>query len=491
MLTTLIISLLLLLPSSKAVQSNVSLSIQDTEMVGGVMKVSHAQLHFRWDNATYESDYLDNAVAADKLMDLLREMGHENIDSVSVVAYASPEGVYEHNLMLSRKRAREFSRILEKEAAGMSFKLNVRPGGEAWDLLAQRVKADTSISETARSRTLKQLADKSISNDTRKWRFMHGSLGATSKEGDVYHYLLINHYRFLRCLDIHIHYKEADTASEASTGSASEVQESEAPAVAEPVSEAEPASEAEPVEAPVVEETKDASVAEPAEATEATETKEAEPVSEAEPVEAAEPAGAPQAEKPARRPILGISTNLPYDITYIPQYGLTSVPSLSVEYYPVNGKYSFGGDVEFSHWLHPEEHRYNQIRNLTLWGRRYFKRNEDRFKGLYLLANINAAQYGLGFNAGKGWEGEGLGVSVGGGWKFYMGKYFFLDMGAALGLFYSWYDPYVWGNDSTGRYYYDYSGDPNDFVKRSKRLVWFGPTRLYIAIGLDIYGKRK
>ena len=465
MLTTLIISLLLLLPSSKAVQSNVSLSIQDTEMVGGVMKVSHAQLHFRWDNATYESDYLDNAVAADKLMDLLREMGHENIDSVSVVAYASPEGVYEHNLMLSRKRAREFSRILEKEAAGMSFKLNVRPGGEAWELLAQRVKADTSISETARSRTLNQLADKSISNDTRKWRFMHGSLGATSKEGDVYHYLLINHYRFLRCLDIHIHYKEADTASEASTGSASEVQESEAPAVAEPVSEAEPVEApvvAEPVEAPVVEET-----------------------------EEAEPAGAPQAEKPARRPILGISTNLPYDITYIPQYGLTSVPSLSVEYYPVNGKYSFGGDVEFSHWLHPEEHRYNQIRNLTLWGRRYFKRNEDRFKGLYLLANINAAQYGLGFNAGKGWEGEGLGVSVGGGWKFYMGKYFFLDMGAALGLFYSWYDPYVWGNDSTGRYYYDYSGDPNDFVKRSKRLVWFGPTRLYIAIGLDIYGKRK
>ena len=94
-------------------------------------------------------------------------------------------------------------------------------------------------------------------------------------------------------------------------------------------------------------------------------------------------------------------------------------------------------------------------------------------------------------NAGKGWEGEGIGASVGGGWKVYIGKYFFLDMGGALGAFYSWYDPYVWGNDATGRYYYDYSGAPEDFVKRSKRRLWFGPTRVYFSVGIDFYGKRR
>ena len=41
----------------------------------------------------------------------------------------------------------------------------------------------------------------------------------------------------------------------------------------------------------------------------------------------------------ALRPVIGISTNLPYDITYIPGYGLTSVPSLSLEYYPSKGKF--------------------------------------------------------------------------------------------------------------------------------------------------------
>ena len=196
-------------------------------------------------------------------------------------------------------------------------------------------------------------------------------------------------------------------------------------------------------------------------------------------------------------PAIGISTNLPYDITYIPHYGFTSIPNVSLEYYPASGHWTFGADLDFSHWRHYGSHRFNQIHNLTLNARRYFKstgsisdaNNEvSSFYGLYLSGSINGAQYGLGWNA-KGWEGEGLGASVGIGYKWALGPRMYLDLGASAGFFYSRYDPFVWGNDPTGWYYYDYSGDPADFVRRRMSLSWFGPTRIYISLGINLFDR--
>ena len=65
----------------------------------------------------------------------------------------------------------------------------------------------------------------------------------------------------------------------------------------------------------------------------------------------------------------------------------------------------------------------------------------------------------------KGWEGEGVGTSLGIGYKKMLGKSrCYLDMGLALGAFLARQDPYVWGDDASGWYYYDYSGDPATFI---------------------------
>ena len=461
MLLSTLISLLLSL-SHPANSSAVSLIVCDSTEVADSSRVHHFQLHFKLDKDSFDNDYLGNDQAASAFIDMMKAIGPELIDSVSVTAYASPEGVTEHNMKLSRNRAAECSRMLKARAGDLSFPVHIRTGGESWALLRERVVADTRMSETARSRILAQLDDQSIRPQTRKWRFKNDFLGSTPEEGDVYKYLLRNHYKYLRCLDIHIHYKdEAGNAGQEVPEGPEEPEEPEGPEeLAVPEEPTEPEVPERPTE-PEKNDTIDTPATEPAAAT------------------------------PARRPILGISTNIPYDITWIPKYGATSVPSFSVEYYPVTGLYSFGADVDFSHWLHPDTHRYNQIHNYTIWARRYFKRTDDRFKGTYLLANLNAAKYGLGFDANEGYEGEGLGIGVGGGWKVYMGKRFYLDLGGTLGLFYSRYDPYVWGNDGTGRYYYDYLGDPDAFAKRRKRLVWFGPTRVFISVGFDIYGKKR
>lgn len=190
------------------------------------------------------------------------------------------------------------------------------------------------------------------------------------------------------------------------------------------------------------------------------------------------------------QPVLGISTNLLYDLTYVPHYGLTSIPSFSLEFYPRRGHWTVGADVEWPMWKHYENHRFLQVNNITLWTRRYFKPTDGRFSGAYLLLNANVARYGIGWEA-KGWEGEGIGASLGAGYKFKLGKRMFLDMGVAVGAFYSAYDPYVYGFDTTGRYYYDYNGDVDKFVARSKRLMWIGPTRAYISLGVDLFNRKR
>lgn len=202
------------------------------------------------------------------------------------------------------------------------------------------------------------------------------------------------------------------------------------------------------------------------------------------------PAVLTQEVKRALHPVLGVSTNLLYDLTYVPHYGLTSIPSFSLEYYPRRGHWTLGADVEWPMWQHYDSHRFLQVNNITLWTRRYFKSTDGRFGGAYLLLNANVARYGIGWDA-KGWEGEGIGASLGAGYKLNLGKRMFLDFGLALGAFYSPYDPYVYGFDSTGRYYYDYNGDVDKFVARSKRLMWLGPTRAYISLGIDLFNRKR
>lgn len=194
-------------------------------------------------------------------------------------------------------------------------------------------------------------------------------------------------------------------------------------------------------------------------------------------------------------PVVGISTNLPYDLTWVPGYGVTSVPSFSLEFYPARSeRFTFGADVEWPMWKHWKTHRFLQVNNLTLWARRYFRTRATRAQrpeGLYLLGNVNAARYGIGFDM-KGWEGEGLGASVGVGYKRGIGKgRFYWDAGIALGAFLARQDPYVWGNDANGWYYYDYTGDPATFKERNQRFFWAGPTRIYFSVGMDLFRRKK
>ena len=199
-----------------------------------------------------------------------------------------------------------------------------------------------------------------------------------------------------------------------------------------------------------------------------------------------------ESQVPAWTPVVGLSTNLIYDFTYVPHYGFTSIPSVSLEWYPGGmPHYGLGLDVEWPMWRHPDTHRYMQLNNVTLWGRRYFKPRDNRRRGWYLLASGNMGRFGIGWD-GHGWQGEGVGASLGIGYKWAPRKSrVYVDIGLAAGLIYALYDPYVYGYDATQWYYYDYSGNPDDFTERNMRLIWLGPTRVYISIGVDLFNRKR
>ncbi|MBO4595813.1 MAG: hypothetical protein J5632_04295 [Bacteroidales bacterium] len=464
---------------------------------------------FRWNNSRYDPTYRQNAAAVDSLNAAVESIGLDNISYVEVCTYASPEGVYERNMQLARERTREVRWLLKQKAPTVASKLRIRSMGEGWAFLYARVQADTRISAKSRQKILAILDNKGISDDTRKWRLEHW-LGSDPNVGDLWTYLINRHFSYLRCCTITVHYSKEMPDQ---VGQDEKVAEP-APVVADTAV----ASEPQPVVAVAAKPLTDSVLSKPS----TPDSTQLNPVTPSEPdtyvprsegqkeQEAAKAnempdqaghdgkvAEAPVA--PAKAPkqrlsLLGVSTNLLYDICYIKGYGLTSIPSFSLEYYPKQGHWTLGADVEWPMWQHYDTYRFLQINNVTLWGRRYFKARENeeaRYAGAYLLASANIARYGIGWDK-KGWKGEALGLSGGIGWKHYFGRSrFYFDTGVALGLLYSRYDPYVWGDDITDWFYYDYTGDPDEFHKRRMALAWLGPTRAYISIGFDITRLKK
>lgn len=216
-----------------------------------------------------------------------------------------------------------------------------------------------------------------------------------------------------------------------------------------------------------------------------------------------------------RRELLSVKTNLVLDFAYIPFgfNGFCPIPNVAIEYYPLHGHFTYGAMFDCQWWKGDvTDHRYFQLRNYTLETRYYFRSGDVRkrgvgkgaaFKGMYLSAYANAAIYGIGWSErkesnlartldGHGWMGEGAGGGLGIGYVAPLGKSerWRLEFSAHFGLFWTKYDPYVYGcpveNVKDGLYYYDYKGDADLFKEREYKLTWIGPTRVGITLSYDL-----
>ena len=447
-----------------------------------------APIYFRFNSEVYDPSVFSNEAAMRSIFQSIDRIGPDRIDHIEITGYSSPDGVTEFNRNISLHRARNVAKILRARYADLSRRVHVRAGGEAWPALRESVTADRRLTDTSREKVLRFLSDTTISNDTRKWRLQNW-LKSDANVGPVYPYLLRNHYRKLRNSVVVVIYEVPDTPVPVPEQPKDTV--AVVPPPADTVALPAPADTlpAAPDTLPAAPDT----LAQPQPAPPDTL---ADPNALRDAHLAPDDTAATVADTYTVHhgfiPAAGLSTNIPYDLTYVPGYGLTSIPSFSFEYYPASrGRWTYGLDVEWPMWKHWNSQRFMQINNLTIWTRRYFRDPEVRPQGAYALASVNAARYGIGFNQ-KGWLGEGLGASVGAGYKWPIGQSrFWFDVGGALGIFFSGYDPYVYGNDALGWYYYDYAGKPEDFTERNNRWLWFGPTRIYFSVGVDLFNRNR
>ena len=136
-------------------------------------------IHYRFDRIDVDSSYMDNAAAIDTIRFCLTHSVH--IDSITVYAWASPEGGYPHNKRLSEKRAAAAKELLLSLAADTTKlnegKIKISPLAENWPGLLDLV--EKNYHRANRERLLRILRADGIGEETRKWRIKNLDGGET------------------------------------------------------------------------------------------------------------------------------------------------------------------------------------------------------------------------------------------------------------------------------------------------------------------------
>ena len=134
---------------------------------------------YRFDRIDVDSSYMDNAAAIDTIRFCLTHSVH--IDSITVYAWASPEGGYPHNKWLSEKRAAAAKELLLSLAADTTRlnegKIKISPLAENWPGLLELV--EKNYRRPNRERLLRILRAEGIGEETRKWRIRNLDDGYT------------------------------------------------------------------------------------------------------------------------------------------------------------------------------------------------------------------------------------------------------------------------------------------------------------------------
>ena len=166
----------------------VSAQVQTTSVGKVPRRLLGIDVHFRFDKSQFDMNYMGNAQALDRFAQAVDSIGLDRIDSVVVVSQSSPEGVYEHNMKLSRNRAATMRRIVLQRHPELENLLHVHPDGESWEGLRRYVANDKKMKQQTIDQVLRIL-DSDIHVATKKWRL---------QQLPIYRYLIQTYYPRLR-----------------------------------------------------------------------------------------------------------------------------------------------------------------------------------------------------------------------------------------------------------------------------------------------------
>lgn len=141
--------------------------------------VQNFSIHYKVDSIKINPDYLNNRIQIEEILHYLNNS--PRIDSITIFAYASPEGSYKRNKWLSDQRAKAAKEFLLKNSPDSvklnSDKIKISPIAENWSGLLSSVEQDYYRAD--RGRVLQILRDTTIGDETRKYRLKQLDSGRT------------------------------------------------------------------------------------------------------------------------------------------------------------------------------------------------------------------------------------------------------------------------------------------------------------------------
>lgn len=146
------------------------------------------RLYFPFDNAVVNSAYLNNAAQLSLLDSLYNAGAFDAANSFEVVSYSSPEGNYNYNVGLSKRRANAFRNYIVKNYPALNGKITTNPCGESWEELRKAVILDGRLGNETRKSVL-EIIDSDDRPDVKEARL---------KAIPGYKQLYANYFRRLR-----------------------------------------------------------------------------------------------------------------------------------------------------------------------------------------------------------------------------------------------------------------------------------------------------
>lgn len=401
----------------------------------------YTDIDFRKNIADLDTSYMNNRKALAHFKDLIDSLGIENIVEIEIVAQASPEGIVSRNVWLAQHRADVMLDYLKENYPDLNAKLTVHTVNESWDNLAAYVIQDPNLTDEEKQRILDIIDSPNLTVGAKKQLIKN--VGRNSKVGDIYYdYLFKYYYPAIRNTGIYVLHNYIAPIMDMQPINVSE--------------EFKPA----PPDSIILN----------------TDLSPVPPV--------------------RKRPVLAVKTNLPYLSFFTPDLGWAPIYNIEAEWYPTEkGRWTWLGEYEFPWHVVPERHQYFQILNLQLEGRRYFKKASNH-TGWYLSGYVGANLFDICFDryAGHGYQGEGFGGGLGGGYVLPLGKKpntrWKLEFLVKAGVYMTLYDPYDAGNPFSGKYYYEWYDAPELFMRRNMIFRWLGPTGAGVSLSYDLIRKK-
>lgn len=138
-------------------------------------------IHYRVNETVVDEDYMGNKEQIHKIKHYL--VNSPRVDSITIYAWSSPDGLYNKNRSLSRKRASSAKRLLLQHSPDSaklnSGKIKISPIAENWDGLTALVKEGYSRKD--REKVLAILGDDTMGSDNKKRELKKLDKGRTWK----------------------------------------------------------------------------------------------------------------------------------------------------------------------------------------------------------------------------------------------------------------------------------------------------------------------